>query len=59
MIEEKAGLVKKPSRDGLLGRAATKVTPKKKKKKKTAWEHPSDAAYGKALQAKWANKEKA
>ncbi len=58
MIEEKKGLVKKPTPDGLLGRAVTKVAPKKKKKKKTDWEHPSDAAYGKSLQAKWAAKGK-
>jgi hypothetical protein len=58
MIEEPKGIVKKPSREGLLGRNSLKVAPKKKKKKKTAWEHPSDVAYGKALQAKWAGKAK-
>ena len=58
MIEEKKGIVKKPTGAGLLGRnpAQAKMAPKKKKKKKKTWEHPSDIAYGKAIQAKWANK---
>jgi hypothetical protein len=34
----------------------SKMAPKKKKKKKKDVQHPDDVAYGKALQAKWANK---
>jgi hypothetical protein len=52
---ERTPLQGKPKKAGLLGPEHNKTAPKKKKKKK-AEEHPSDVAYGKALQAKWASK---